>query len=49
MEWIDLAENRNRQQTLENLVINAENFLTNSRDVGFSRRPLTFNLGTRYR
>jgi len=55
MEWIDLAEDRDRQQTLMNLVINllvaqnSEHFLTSSRGVGFSRRPLTFNPGTRQR
>ena len=53
MEWINLAEDRDRQRALVNLVINvrvppnAENILTNSRGVSFSRMSLTFNLGTR--
>ena len=48
MEWTDLAEDRDIQRALVNLVINlrvpqnAENFLTNSRSVSFSRRSLTF-------
>jgi hypothetical protein len=53
MEWIDLAEDRDRQWAFVNLIINlhipqnAENFLTYSRGVSFSRMSLTFNLGTR--
>jgi hypothetical protein len=46
MEWIDLAEDRDRQRAAVNLVLNlrvpqnAENFLTNSRGVSFSRSLL---------
>ena len=55
MEWIDLAEDRDRQQALVNLVINlrvpqnAETFLTNSRGFGFSRRSFTSSHGIRQR
>jgi len=46
MDWIDLTEDRDRWRALMNTVTNlrvlqnAENFLTSSKPVSFSRRTL---------
>jgi len=49
MDWIDLAQDRNRWQALVNMVMNlppetAGNFLTTGKPVSFSRRILLHRL-----